>query len=147
MKRGKIRKESGKITFGRARFLEHVASIPDNVDYIYELDELGQKRTKLQNAFMHLCFDVYSDERGMSLKHAKWKLKKEYGINELVKDPDTGRQDLLVRNTSDYNLDEGKLFINRILKHMEFDCGIIIDSELKKQFRIETETGELKEIK
>jgi len=140
-----FQKQDGKITVGRKRLFKYLGSLEDG-EYGASIEEWKQTRTNLQNAFMHVCFDVYGKEMGLSPEEAKFYLKKKYGINKLFRDPETGEQLLYVRETSSYTLDEGKVFIDRILRHMEYDCSIIIRPEIRKQYKIDEITGEMEEI-
>lgn len=136
--------EEQKIGFGRGQVNKMITEAEPG-DYMLKLEEWKSARTNLQNNFMHLCFDKYGEEVGLTPDEAKDYLKKRYGINRLYKDPDTGEQLLLVRHTSDYNLEEGAIFIDRMLTHFEHDLGLIIDPKLRKQYKIDELTGELKE--
>lgn len=140
-----VSKIDGKIRVGRKK-LFHLLGKLDDGEWLVTIEKWEEKRTNLQNAFIHVCFDVYAKEMGYTLLEAKWILKKEFGINKLIKNKRTGKQDLLVRDTSDYNIKEAAVFIERLLNHFEYDCGIVIDPEVRKQYKLNEITGEMEEI-
>ena len=137
---------NGTIKEGRENVKRAIKEF-DNGEASIKIEEWKDTRSNLQNAFIHLCFDVYAKEIGYSPLEAKFLLKKEFGLNRLVKNKRTGKQELLVRDTSGYNMEECAVFIDRLLRHFEHDCGIIIDPEIRKQYKIDTDTGELTQLK
>lgn len=137
--------ENKQIDFGKGQ-INKILTQAEPGYYMLSIEEWKQARTNKQNAFMHVCFDKYSEYTGLTPEEAKDYLKKKFGINKLYKDPDTGEQVLLVRHTSEYNIEEGKVFIDRMLTHFEYDCGFIIDAETRKQYEVDYETGELQEV-
>ena len=137
---------NGEVKEGRENIRRAVKEFA-NGEACVTIKEWEETRTNLQNAFIHLCFSVYGKEIGYSDKDAKWLLKKEFGLNRLIKNKRTGKQELLVRDTSEYGKEEMKVFIERLLNHFEHDCGIIVDSETRKQYKIDHDTGELEPLK
>lgn len=77
---------------------------------------------------------------------AKFLLKKKFGCNHIIRDPETGNQHLFIKQTRNYSIEEGRVFIDRLLRHFEYDLDFIIDPELRKQYKINYTTGELEEI-
>jgi len=141
----RLTKKDGKFQFGIPSLKKALASLEDG-DHALTIEDWKQSRSNLQNAFIHVCFDVYGNEMGYSPAAAKFLLKKELGVNQLIKNKRTGRQELMIRDTSDYTVEEMKVFIDRMLIHFEHDCGIIVDPKIRKQYRIDYATGELTEI-
>lgn len=136
---GKVQAGASHLRNGFAKFAGKEVSV--------EITEWKNKRSTDQNALMHKMFTVYGDEIGYTMEEAKWLLKKMFGINRLMRNKKTGTQELLVRNTSSYNIEEMTEFLRRVLQHMEYDCGIIIDPKERKQWRIDELTGNLQEVK
>lgn len=145
MKPIRITKREDKPTIG-AKKLMHVLKNLDEGEWAVTVEEWKQTRTNLQNAFMHVCFDKYGDFVGEDPETAKFLLKKKFGCNHIIRDPETGSQHLFIKRTRNYTIEEGKVFIDRMLKHFEHNLGFIIDPEVRKQYQIDCETGELKEV-
>ena len=136
--------ENGHIVLGSVALKDMIRNAEDG-RYTIRMEEWKQTRRNQQNAFIHVCFDVYGKEMGLSPEESKDYLKRKFGINSLYRDPDTGDQLLLVRHTRTYTIEECSVFIDRLLRHFEYDCNIVIDPELRKQYRIDQLTGELTE--
>jgi hypothetical protein len=135
----------GEVVFNRKGLVDMIRKAEDG-SYDITLTEHKENRRNQQNKFIHVCFDVYSKEIGLTPDEAKFYLKKRYGINGIMKDPQTGKQIPHICKTSSYNIEECSVFIDRILRHFEHDVGIIIDPDIRKQYKIDKLTGELKEI-
>ena len=144
--RNRFTKKDDKVTVGRQTIINAIKNLPDG-DWIQQIEKYSPKKTYAQIKFFHgPVVEVYMDYTGYSYDDAKYTLKKYYGVNKLVKDAKTGKQEPEIRSLADYTKEEMQAFFDRLLNHFEYDCGMVIDSETRKQFKVNLETGEMEEI-
>lgn len=145
MSQTRIEIQNGKLISGKESLKNILRSADDGL-YMIKLEEWQTAKTKRQNAFFHgPVVDAYSEYTGYTKTEAKYMLKKYFGVNRLVKDKNTGKQELMIRSIAKYKKEEMSTFLDRVMNHLEYDCGMVIDSETRKQFMLDEETGELVE--
>lgn len=146
MTQTKLHIEGGKVTRGKQGLKNLIRNAEDNA-YMIKLEEWQTAKTKRQNAFFHgPVVKTYSEYTGYTYEEAKFILKKHFGVNRLVKDKKTGEQDLMIRSIAKYKKEEMSTFLDRVMNHMEYDLGMVIDPAIRKQFLIDEKTGELTEV-
>lgn len=142
----KIDIEDGQVVFGRTALKNTIRELEDGTYWVdpqeWKRDMSWQQIKFVKGVLRH----VYSNYTGYTVVRAERELKREFGIVEpcIV----NGEKCIELVSFSDprYNVDRMGEFITDVLNHMEYDCNIIIDPKVRKQYRIDELTGELKEI-
>lgn len=108
-------KYDGKSSFdcNRARaYLEKLIKQEDN----FEIIKKTKQRTIRQNAYLHVCIDIYAIDFGLTREEAKTDLKREcpyYEFTRYQKDcSKTGKTKLYLTSTKDYTTDQAGKFID-----------------------------------
>lgn len=144
MNRVKIHIEDHQITSGKAALSQVFRTVKDGW-YAIELKNWSGYKTWLQIKTIHgPVVKAYSNYTGLTRKKAKRELKLDHGHNEYFEKD--GEKYVEIRSLSDYSKSEMRGFIESVLHHLEFECGIIVDLETRQQLMIDTTTGELTEI-
>lgn len=143
----RYRKRKDKANLGAARLNNLIKEMEWDNDYSITIKDWEEEKTWPQIKFFHgPILDAYMEYTGYSWDDSKYTLKKRYGVNKVVKDTQTGKQEVEIRSLADYSKPEMQTFFDRLLNHFEYDCEMIIDSETRKQFMVNQETGEMEEI-
>lgn len=134
----------GKVTASRS--LRDVIGGLEDGDYAIEIKKWSGEKTWAQiKTVKGVVIPKIAEYTGETQKAVERRLKEDYGITERFTDS-KGHPCIEYRSFRYYSKSEMAAFIQGVLDHMEYDCGFIIDLELRKQLLLDEETGELTEI-
>lgn len=146
MNRTRFKTENGEIVAGKENLKRAFDKLKQtDGDWCAELKKWTGEKTYLQiKTVKGVLIPEYSTYTGYTIDEAERRLKYDYG--ETIMDEIDKQQILILKSFRYYTKKEMRLFITKVLEHLEFDCGFIIDLETRKKLHLDEETGELKEI-
>ena len=142
MHRIKVKIKDGGIVDGKNDIADAIRYLP-NGSYAFEIKKWSGNKTWEQiKTVKGVLIRELSEYTGETFKEAERRAKIEYGETETFEKD--GETYIDIRSFASYTKDEMRAFIENLLHHLEYDCGVIIDLETRKKLIIDTDTGEIK---